>query len=84
MNILNKPLVGSDRDEFINEVRVKLLFKKMSHEELGRRIGFATQTIHNNLSRNNVSKFVASAMAEELGIDISKYEKGEENGRTEE
>lgn len=75
MVILTKALVGRNKDDFAKEVRLKLLIKKMTYAELGSRIGFAEKTISNNLTGKTISKFVASAIAEELDIDISKYEK---------
>lgn len=53
-----------------------MLTNDISVPQLAEMTGYSQRTIRNNLSASAMSKFVVSALAEALDIDISDFEEG--------
>lgn len=82
--LLSKPIEGKNLEEFRKAIKLELLSRDMNYRQLARQIGFSLKTVYNNMCGNSMSKFVGSAIAEALCIDISDYEEGVKDGRAEE
>lgn len=73
--VLKKPLTQEQTKEFVKLVKMQMIWQEISLEELANRTGYSKGSIYNALCSERFSKFLASAIAECLDIDLGKYEK---------
>lgn len=60
-------MTQGEYEQFKTKARIKMLEKDITYETLSARTGYSISTIHHFFSQKN-SRFVAAAIAKELGI----------------
>lgn len=76
MIILKKPLKGIKAEEFRQTVKSQMIWQGKTYRGLAKETGYSIKALHNAMTKDaDISKFVASALSEVLGIDLRNFEK---------